>query len=113
MCNLIQPLGSHEIFYWPKTSVGNPKSNIEEVTSHIEPWALQVECSLVLWRRLGHLLCHYHPWLLYDDNVSLGFSTADPHASNNRSSENQNDGESSGDHNGNDAAFDDLDVAAL
>ena len=43
----------------------------------------------------------------------LGFSTANPHASNNRSSENQNDGESSDDHNGNDAAFDDLDVAAL
>lgn len=43
----------------------------------------------------------------------LGFSTANPHASNNRSNENQNDGESSGDHNGNDAAFDDLDVAAL
>ena len=71
MCNLTQPLGSHEIFYWPKTSVGNRKSNIEEVTLHIEPWAVQVECSLVLWRRLGHLLCHYHPWLLYDDNVSL------------------------------------------
>lgn len=43
----------------------------------------------------------------------LGFSAADSHATNNRSSENQNDGESSGDHNGNDAAFDDLDVAAL
>lgn len=43
----------------------------------------------------------------------LGFSTADPHASNNRSSENQINGESSDDHNGNDAAFDDLDVAAL
>ena len=71
MCNLTQALGSHEIFYWPKTSVGNRKSNIEEVTLHIEPWALQVECSLVLWRRLGHLLCHYHPWLLYDDNGSL------------------------------------------
>ena len=43
----------------------------------------------------------------------LGFSTADTHAANNGSSENQNDGESSGDHNGNDAAFYDLDVAAL
>ena len=71
MCKLTQLFGSHEIFYSPKTSVGNRKSNIEEVTLHIEPRALQVECSLVLWRRLGHLLCHYHPWLLYDDNVSL------------------------------------------
>lgn len=43
----------------------------------------------------------------------IGFSTADTHAANNGSSENQNDGESSGDHNGNDAAFYDLDVAAL
>lgn len=43
----------------------------------------------------------------------LGFSTANPHAANNGSSKNQNNGESSGDHNSNDAAFDDLDVAAL
>lgn len=43
----------------------------------------------------------------------LGFSTTDTHAANNGSSENQNDGESSGDDNGNDAAFYDLDVAAL